>query len=1485
MAADSASETGTASKSGLESSQSQLQHSDELQKLTKVANASPETTSLNKDTGVECGPVSSSQDPLSTTSAKLVVPVSNGRTIKDNIPSRPSPSAASQHPQPLSLPSPALSSSLGRTSSSTTTTSSLRPSQSRLAAVGGSRGGVGTQCSMPVRGEQDDAADAVLKLERMIQLRQQKKRWRAAASVGLNKLSRRSGATQHQDDSSSEESDHGSPFGEVRLAISSLPDFPVMAVRGAAHRAKGLVGRSGTITGRKGSPAGAVPQAQDASEGANVLSDTSDSAAMDGGAANFRFGRRRASQGVLSPSSASVKRGSMSSISSLQPPPPTLQSSSSAGPVLMRPEPLRPSSMEVPAIELSRSRSGGPTSSVNELHAVNEEDGKDHAQETPLVRATPLPDVSEQPLHEERYAEQASAEQVRGSTQEVRAGASAAEGSTDTRLRRPTLLVQSPTEAQLSFSALDSFAPSTEASQELIAITSSAHKPLDSATSSQGHTSIMGGALHDEPEVDSDGVVFEESSSSSDERDERQDVAAQAVGDGYESGGSTPSSEEDEDKVMSLQLEHGSQMSKKDAKRLLREHKRAARAARSASMNEGSLRGAALARGESISDRVRGGLKYATTESRNRRAMERFSPAVNRSGATSPVTGVGQGSMMNPTFSDLRRNATTSRSTTPLNGMQLASRRDSAVSSRRSSVSEDAAVQPFSPTLSENGDRWTLSDLGRHLPQRWNTSKGSLLGSQSGKNLGSVKSVRGHRLFSLRRRHRKADEKEDVDEEEPPSSPKAEDPALELERVLGKLIAQQAPEELKERYEYDVLHENQRGLLVFGIPKFSARTLLQWDPAAWTNAKNRDSPYSIVNAQLPDPSWEWVHPEWLIDMSGDVDEAGWQYANNFGKSWIPHFKRPRGALPRAGVVGAIGMNERLAREEQKDQERARQREDDGLEALKRSAQARSAKWRAEGDPGTFVRRRRWIRLRRRKALNETAPARTPREEPEQKSKVSSGDWSRLVAPPNKSADPFQRSEKVLASKRGTESHPQVLEDSDSLSNLEEDEQSESGDSSSSSETGVDGFMPRSTPKDTALETLEELQHTDPKEYKRRIRHQREFTGTIRDLKTLLPAIMHKERHGHSHSWSTTTMKQQQEKERKTSFWTQELDARNPFISWKLVKKRLNDADLAFASTSLRARERRHARHLLVSTSSARHDARVFGGAIPFAGERDVQGGAHSDQAHDAPAPTSPFDDLTRSALVEINFRRVVRVLRACKLDRQRLQLWQLWLGCNTSDRSRTRPTMDGPEEDIASSSNQKLSSGKKHTEFGLPDPVDVWDVLERHLDLVLLLFEFQGSRATLIRSLLSLHAESHPLHKFRRTSWTIGAPIDGVLAHPNAPPALDPDSNSRFEGVSAGRPAQHVGATEEWQAAEVPRLEFFSDLEAIARSYLEEPPQGVAAHQSQQQREAPHLHSPSPAGLPSRDSSPFGMSRSPPPALRFSPASRAHTPLQQLLSP
>lgn len=42
----------------------------------------------------------------------------------------------------------------------------------------------------------------------------------------------------------------------------------------------------------------------------------------------------------------------------------------------------------------------------------------------------------------------------------------------------------------------------------------------------------------------------------------------------------------------------------------------------------------------------------------------------------------------------------------------------------------------------------------------------------------------------------------------------------------------------------------------------------------------------ISNYQLPDPMWEWVSENWMIDMTEDVDEAGWQYAFNFhGAVW------------------------------------------------------------------------------------------------------------------------------------------------------------------------------------------------------------------------------------------------------------------------------------------------------------------------------------------------------------------------------------------------------------------------------------------------------------------------------------------------------------------------------------------------------------------------------------------------------------------------
>lgn len=90
-----------------------------------------------------------------------------------------------------------------------------------------------------------------------------------------------------------------------------------------------------------------------------------------------------------------------------------------------------------------------------------------------------------------------------------------------------------------------------------------------------------------------------------------------------------------------------------------------------------------------------------------------------------------------------------------------------------------------------------------------------------------------------------------------------------------------AAEDPEPSSELEVLYENQRGWFFFGIPFYSSRSLLQFDPPAWVNKDHRESPVNITNAQLPDPSWEWAWPTWYVDMSDDVDEEGWQYSFSF----------------------------------------------------------------------------------------------------------------------------------------------------------------------------------------------------------------------------------------------------------------------------------------------------------------------------------------------------------------------------------------------------------------------------------------------------------------------------------------------------------------------------------------------------------------------------------------------------------------------------
>ncbi|KAJ1974332.1 hypothetical protein H4R35_003659 [Dimargaris xerosporica] len=91
-------------------------------------------------------------------------------------------------------------------------------------------------------------------------------------------------------------------------------------------------------------------------------------------------------------------------------------------------------------------------------------------------------------------------------------------------------------------------------------------------------------------------------------------------------------------------------------------------------------------------------------------------------------------------------------------------------------------------------------------------------------------------------------------------------------------------EEPQGQERYDVVYENQRGLYLFGIPKFNNKMLLPHDPPAWHDGSNF-AVTDINSYQLPDPSWEWVYDHWCIDMSDDVDEDGWQYSISYGWSW------------------------------------------------------------------------------------------------------------------------------------------------------------------------------------------------------------------------------------------------------------------------------------------------------------------------------------------------------------------------------------------------------------------------------------------------------------------------------------------------------------------------------------------------------------------------------------------------------------------------
>ncbi|UZJ53218.1 hypothetical protein CBS101457_002538 [Exobasidium rhododendri] len=876
-----------------------------------------------------------------------------------------------------------------------------------------------------------------------------------------------------------------------------------------------------------------------------------------------------------------------------------------------------------------------------------------------------------------------------------------------------------------------------------------------------------------------------------------------------------------------LNLEHGEELTKKERKRMLHSIRHEKSGSSSIARQRGdslgfSRQGRRLpTRKGTISNKVQSGLYYASSQSRNRRAMERFSPHPSRPSSTVPQLPVGSSIALTAIGDN-------SRSSTPvLNSL----RRYGGMDSQRSSVSDLERIQTngkISGTEMEEGD-YCMSPVVENLVGRSDgrtDGKRTLLERQN--TSASVASTINLNIPSLRKRYlamrRKGRETSDVVEESDSEQHESTKQSAEheLENVLRNLVAQQAPEELGERFEYDVLYENQRGLMVFGIPKFSAKTLFQWDPNAWTNAANGNSAYNIANAQLPDPSWEWVHPEWLIDMSGDVDESGWQYGHHYGRTSLPFSTKPSTSiLPRMGLKGNEIMNAREEKKISKRREKEQTREDDGFEALKRTARTRSAKWTGNPNQNTYVRRRRWIRLRRRKALvvPTMAPllAATPNGVLSTPSGVgkASGDWAQLVEE-ERTKEEKRQNRKISgdAASLLSRSSSSSSSDKDTLSDLESDDT----ESYASKGEGPSAFLPRQTAGNLS-------NGADPtkikmgKEQRRQRRHTREFTGTLQELKTLLPAIFD---HRRNHS-KRLYDRQKLESE----MWLSDIDARNPFFSWNFVKKRLNEDDLAFASTSLRSRERRFAQKSQEEKEKEETRMRV----LSYSGSRsNLQSSDREGYDHTRERQTF---DLTKDALVEINFRRVMRVMKACKLDRQKLLLWRIWLGVepvsSIVEVAREEDLAyngvgssipDGTTESLLTAKKDaaRQAKGRWRKAASIPDTMDVWDLLERELDRVLLSFEYQGTRASLLLLLLTLHAKSHANHHFKQDHWTIEA-SNGQAVEPNAPLSLSPMLGST-EG-SRGVASCLTAAGDDWRAANLPRLEFWSDLEKCAKALMD----------------------------------------------------------------
>lgn len=105
------------------------------------------------------------------------------------------------------------------------------------------------------------------------------------------------------------------------------------------------------------------------------------------------------------------------------------------------------------------------------------------------------------------------------------------------------------------------------------------------------------------------------------------------------------------------------------------------------------------------------------------------------------------------------------------------------------------------------------------------------------------------------------------------------------ENQLFRNIIQLSEQDARHEYKIEMVIENQRGMQFFGIPLFSKNSLIPIiDPSNYQlltggNLKLIDN--NLINFPLPDINWEWFWGSWYVLMLNDVDDQGWAYSKIF----------------------------------------------------------------------------------------------------------------------------------------------------------------------------------------------------------------------------------------------------------------------------------------------------------------------------------------------------------------------------------------------------------------------------------------------------------------------------------------------------------------------------------------------------------------------------------------------------------------------------